>query len=432
VRYAAVILVVLALAGCGGSAGISGGGASVVPSTADAFVALDTRLKTNQWPAVAALLERFPVQDPLLSKLRTLKLGHEIDLVAVRGSLVVLTRSSHAQLSGFVSKKIGGWTAFAHDAATFDALGSNTTLASSSSYRQALKTLPSGALARAYAGPAAAQRLVTTMPGQIQVVVVPFGRRRRLPGAPRGGRPIATEQTVWTAAALVAGSHDVTLVAHARVLPPSNDVLATASYMQVPVPAYPARLVDEIPADALAVADFQVQQGEFELTDPAALPPALQTIVKQTPSFLNALDTTLGGETAIYVRPGNEVTLVTQPNDTKAASDQVAAVAPLFPGVKLHVTVFGGELVVSTSQRGLDAFRAAGARLATSPDFRQAGLPAATTGFVYGDLRSGSAAFGIIAPLFGLPVPAGPEHALLSYGTRKGSDATSILVLQTG
>lgn len=430
-RVAAAILVVFALAGCGGSSGVSDDGASIAPSTADAFVALDSHLNASQWPAVVALLDRFPVPDPVLAQLQTLKLGHEVDLVDVGGSLVVLTHGS-ATINGFVSKKIGGWTAFAHDTTAFASLGGSATLASSRSFKAAMATLPGSALARAYAGPGAARDLVTALPGQIQITPVPFGRRRRVPGTPPGGSPIANERTLWAAAAVVAGSHDVTLEAHARVLPPSNDALAVHSYMEVPVPAYPTRLVDEIPADALAVADFQVLQGEFELTDPTQLPASIQALVKREPTFLNTLDTVLGGETAIYVRAGNEVTLVTQPTDTKAAAEDVAAAAPLFPGVKLHATVFGGELVVSTSQRGLAAFRAPGAKLAASATFRRAGLPADTTGFVYGDLSDGGAAFGVIAPLFGLSGSKGPEKLLVSYGTRSGDDSTSVLRLQTG
>jgi hypothetical protein len=210
VRYAAVLLVVLALAGCGGSARVSAGGASIVPSTTDALFALDPQLNARQWPAVAALLERFPVQDPVLANLQTLSLGSEVDLVDVDGALVVLTRSSQAHIPGFVSKRIGGWTAFAHDASVFAALGGSATLAAASSYVQAMKTLPGNALARAYAGPVAARSLVISLPGQTQVVPVPFGRLRRVPGGPTGPA-IAVQRTVWAAAAIVAGSHAVTL-----------------------------------------------------------------------------------------------------------------------------------------------------------------------------------------------------------------------------
>jgi hypothetical protein len=429
-RYTAACLVVLALAGCGGSsAGVSGGAASIVPSTADAFFALDSHLNASQWPAVAALLERFPVQDPVLAKLQTLKLGREIDLVDVSGSLVILTRSS-AQLSGFVSKKIGGWTAFAHNSSTFASLGGNATLASSREFKQAMATIPAAALARAYAGPGAANRFHTGMPGQDQIVRVPFGRVRA--GGPAPSSPTAAEQTLWAAAAVVGGSHDVTLEAHLRVLPPSSDVLATATFMDVPLPEYPARLIDEIPADALVVADFRIGPSEFELDDAADLPAPLFALSQKSASFLNAVDTILSGETAIYVRPGNEITLVTQPSDTATAAAQVAALAPLFPGVHLHVSVLGGEIVVSTSKGGLDAFRGSGAKLASSADFRRMGLPPETTGFVYADLRKGSAALALIAPFFGLSVPAGPEQALLSYATRIGTQASSVLFLQTG
>lgn len=436
-RCGTLILVVLVLAGCGGSAGVSGGGASLVPPTTDAFVALDTHLSASQWPAIDALLQRFPVQDPVLAQLQTLKVGREVDLVALGNSLVVLTPSSNVRLQGFASKRVGGWTAFARDATTLDAIGGKaTTLASTRSYKNAIATLPGNALARAYAGPAAARHLLTLLPGQEQVVSVPFARRRTLPGR-RGGQraaAVATEQTVWAAAALVAHAHEVTLEAHARVQPPPASVLTLSNYMQIPVPPYPARLVDEIPADVLAVADFQIGTGELEATDPADLPAALRKLAVASPSLLNQLDTILGGETAIYARAGNELTLVTQPADTKAATDAVGAVAPLLHGTRLHVTVFGGELVVSTSQKGLAAFRGGGAKLSADAMFqkltRAARLPETTTGFVYADLRSGSAPFAAIAPLFGLSVPKAPERALLLYETRTGRNAGSVLFLQ--
>lgn len=424
-RVVAAIVVVVALAGCGGgSSGVSDGAASLLPATTDAFVAVDTHVNARQWPAVETLLRRFPVQDPVLAHLQTL--GGEVDIASAGKALVVLTRSSNVQPMGFVARRISGWTAFARTAATLASLGGHATLASSQSYKTAMATIPSHALARAYAGAAAARHLVTALPDRVQVLRVPFGRR-----GPGKEPLIGTERTVWAAAAVVAGSHSVTLEAHARILPPANVVLSGSVFMQVPEPEYEPRLIDEIPADAVAVADFQPAPSEFELTATPDLPAPVQALAKKSATFLNALDTTLGGETAIYVRPGKEVTLVTQPGDTRTAAEQVAALAPLFPGVTLHTTVFGGELVVSTSVQGLAVFRSAGAKLAADPTFRRARLPASTTGFIYGDLRAGSSGFAVIAPLFGLPVPTGPERALLVYGTRRGDGATSVLVLQT-
>ncbi len=431
-KVGALVLVVFVLAACGGStgSGVSGGAASIIPSTSNEFFAIDVHVNESQWPAVAALLDRFQVKDSVLAQLRTLKLGREVDLANVAGSLVVLARSS-GPIPGFASKKFGSWTAFARDAATFDSLGGKTTLVSTQSFKQAMATIPSHALARAYAGLGAADWFRTGLPGQFQVLRVPFGRVR---GGGRGGAPqspTAIEQTVWAAAAVVAGSHDVTLETHAHVVPPSNDVLATATFMDVPLPEYPARLIDEIPGDALAVADFKIGPSEFELADAADIPAPLLALSQKSASFLNAVDTIIGGETALYVRPGNEITLVTQPYDTTTAAGQVAALAPLFPGVKLHIGVLGGELVVSTSQGGLNAFRGNSAKLASTADFRQLGLPPETTGFVYADLRKGSSALALIAPFFGLRVPTGPEQALLSYATRVGTQAGSVLFLQT-
>jgi len=441
VRYAAVILVVLALAGCGSSSGVSAGGAWIVPSTADAFVAIDTHLNAGEWDAVEALLRRFPVQDPVLAKLRSLSLGQEVDLVALRGSLVVLTKSSDAKLgAGFVSKRITGWTAFAHDAATFVAFDSKTTLESAEAYKAAVARLPGTALARAYAGSAAAQQLLGALPGQEQVVPTNSRGRRIVPR--HVNRTVVPERYMWAAAAVVPSSHGLALETHALVLPPPDSILEISPLMQAPTQRYPTRLVDEIPADALAVADFNVSQGEFELADPASLPAPLRSAMASSPILLNQLDTILGGETAVYVRaakPAPEVTLVTQPSDTTAATqllDTAVQGVPALSGIHLHVAVLGGELVVSTTGQGIAAFRAGGTKLSGDATFkdaaREAALPASTTGFVYANLQNGTRGLGILAPLFGVPVPAAPEKAMLVFSNRVGKDASSVLFLLRG
>ena len=92
-----------------------------------------------------------------------------------------------------------------------------------------------------------------------------------------------------------------------------------------------------------------------------------------------------------------EITLVTQPADTAAAStalDQLVAELPLHEhalGGQAYRTTIGGQFVVSTTQQGLDAFRGGGAKLSADPSFlaakKQSGMGAETTGFIYANVK---------------------------------------------
>src|SRR5712691_5318143 len=98
----AIATVGLTAAGCGGmgSAGSSGlgGAASVAPSDAVGFVALDTNVSSSQWQTVDGLLKKFPSQGDLMTKLQQSfeqhtklnwttdvqpALGSELDLIAL-------------------------------------------------------------------------------------------------------------------------------------------------------------------------------------------------------------------------------------------------------------------------------------------------------------------------------------------------------------
>src|SRR6266478_3193819 len=64
----------LAVAACGGGSGAGssglGGAASVAPSNAVGFVALDTNVSSSQWQTVDGLLKKFPSQGDLMTKLQ--------------------------------------------------------------------------------------------------------------------------------------------------------------------------------------------------------------------------------------------------------------------------------------------------------------------------------------------------------------------------
>src|SRR5205807_1737426 len=101
----ATATVALTAAGCGGTGGAGssdlGGAASVAPSDAVGFVALDTNVSSGQWNAVDGLLKKFPSQGDLMTSLQQSlekhgkldwttdvrpALGNELDLVALPGT----------------------------------------------------------------------------------------------------------------------------------------------------------------------------------------------------------------------------------------------------------------------------------------------------------------------------------------------------------
>jgi len=467
---------VLTAAGCGGAGGAPGsgglgGGASVVPSNAVAFVSLDTDVSSGQWQAVDQLLQKLPAHDQLLSQLQQSfeqktglswnddvkpALGSELDVAVLPGAstgakpgLVVLTQPADAAKFGallqklqstagddLVSRRIGGWTAASDSAAALDAVQNATaTLASDNTYQDATAQLAGDSLARAYANGAEAEQLLGSLPGQSQVTATtPTIRRLRSSTTP-GVPAIAPQAFQWGAADVVAVSGGLKVEAFARSAAPVAAILQQSTYAQTPVQPYTAQLVNEIPAGALFVADFQVTPGELELADPAKLPKAIQELLTAVPQLSGQLDSILGGETAIYVRPSlpvPEVTLVTQPADTQAAVDALDSVVSALKGaaagaagplgalsdVQLYHALLGGELVVSTSQQGIADFRSDGQKLSADPAFtgalEAAGVPQQTTGFVYVNLGATLPLVQGIAALAGVTLPPAVQGADLS------------------
>ena len=458
---AAASAVGLALAGCGGmgSAGSSslGGAASLAPADAVAFVALDSNVSSAQWSAVDGLLRKFPAHDELLAKLRASfeqhsklswaddvkpALGSELDLIVLPGKepqLVGLTQGGdRAKLDALlqkldkriVSQQIGDWTAFSRSRAELDAVKNATTkLSDNNTYRAAVAKLAGDALVRAYANGTEAQQLLASLgKGTPSVASVPFS---------------------WASADLVASGDGVRVDAY------SHDGSKLGAAQRTPPAAYASSLVDEIPSGTLLVADFQVTPGEFQFSTSGALPTPLQKLLGASPTFLAQLDDVLGGETAVYVRPGlpiPEVTVVTQPNDVTQAEASLADIlktirqaagsaAGGFDLSKLPVfhKAEGGQLVISTSQQGIADFESAGPKLAADPSFKGAqqasGMPAQTTGFIYVNLSASLPLVRLIGPMLGLTLPAKQADlsalkTLSAFGTRSGEDATFTVFLE--
>jgi hypothetical protein len=462
----------LAAVGCGGGSSAAssdlGAAASVTPSNAIGFVALDTSITSAQWQAVDGLLKKFPAQGDLMTKLQQSfekrtqlnwttdvqpALGSELDLIALpsgsastKPQLVGLTQpADQAKLDallpkldkGVVSAQIGGWTAFSDSQAALDAVqGATAKLADNNTYRAATAKLSADALVRAYANGTEAQQLLDSLGSQAPSAstTVPFA---------------------WASADVVASSDGVRVNGYSRDGSVPN---VPAIRSPVPTAPYSSSLVDEIPSGAILVADFPVAPGQFEYGGASGPNNPLEKLFGTNAATLaSQLDAILGGETALYVRPGlpiPEVTLVTQPTDTAAATsalgDVIKALKQAATGastggfnlasIPIFHAVAGGQLVVSTSQQGIADFESAGPKLSSDPSFKAAqqasSMPAQTTGFLYVNLASALPLLETIGPFLGLNLPstlqtdAKPLRTLTAYGTRNGDEAGFTLFLQ--
>ena len=427
-------------AGCA-SAGASGpgsldGAAAIAPANAVAFVAASADLGSSNWHGLG---KRFLTQFQGLAP----AFGHEIDVAVLPGKEVVAFTQPQdaAKLAALATKHgaktraIHGWTAIAKTDATLDTVANATShLADNALFAEAMNRLPSGALVRAYANGQEAQQLIASIPGALQTTNAPAHVHYRLRTQnPTPRFKVATVNFRWAAADVTSTSDGLKVEAFAR----ANGLTAAGAprYIVHPAPPYVPALLDEIPAGALAVVDFQVTQGTFENLPQLPAPLAALFGVKNASALPLQLDTLLGGETAIYIRPSlpvPEVTLVTQPTDTASASSTLDALIAELPstsrlsGVKLYRTTLGGQFVVSTTQRGLDDFRGGGAKLSADPSFlaakKQSGMGAATTGFIYANVKD---ALPLLA-LAGIKLPAGLPSlgTFMAYGGQTSTESS--------
>lgn len=459
---AALAALAVLAAGCGGSgspaAQAVGGAASVVPSNAVAFVAVDTDASSAQWQTVNDLLAKFPAHDAWTTQLRQAfeqktklswtndvlpALGSELDLAVLPGTkpqLVGLTQPKDAAKldalvtklgHGLVTRTVGGWTAIADTGSALDALGSSPSLAQDNTYGEATAKLAGDALVKAYANGTEAQQLLATL------------------HAGSAGQQPASSPLQWAAADLVAESDGVKAEVFARTAAP------TAAQPQ-PTAPYAAQLPDEIPAGALLVADFQADPSALQGARTSNLPKPLAQLLQAHPNLLGEAAQVLGGESALYVSPGLPIpsaTLVTSPQDPAAAvralPDLVDALhqalgaaggkrLPLdLANLPLYHAVHGGQLVVSTSQQAIADFESGGgARLSADGTFQEArqasAMPAQTTGFVYANVKDALPLLQTLGPLAGFTVPTGlePLRTLTAYGTRSGDTASYTLFLE--
>jgi hypothetical protein len=417
-----------------------GAGAEVAPASTAAFVALDTNMDSSQWEALDGLLDKFPGYATVLGKLQQgfeqktglswandvkPALGPEVDVAVLptaagdKPDAVLLTQPDDpAKLDALlqklsssggpapVSAQVGGWSVIGDSQAAVDAVTNATAhLADDPTYQQATGRLEQDALVDAYANGAQGRQLLSAL----------------------GHADTGSGKLVWASADAVAASDGLTLDGFVH----RDGTVA---------PTYSSSLVDRIPADALAVVDFQAAPDASSAAPASGSP--LGAAVEKVAG-------TLGGETAVYVSPGSplpSLTLVTHPADPQAVlgalNDALSAVGSAAGGpsggfglgsilgaLTLSHAQVGTALVVSTSQQAVDVFTGDGPKLSADGTFQGAqqasGMPDETTGFVYADLKDAVPLVQGLAALAGAQSPlAGADLSALRTLTAFGSGAS--------
>jgi hypothetical protein len=102
--------------------------------------------------------------------------------------------------------------------------------------------------------------------------------------------------------------------------------------------------------------------------------------------------------------------------------------------------VIGGQLVASTSRKGLADFRSAGDKLSGDSGFKDAQkaseMPGATTGFLYVNAKDTLPVVQALGPLLGLRLPPALQgdlsalRTVTAYGTRAGAQQSFRVSLQ--
>jgi hypothetical protein len=469
---AAVILATALVAtGCGSSSASSSGtigdGAAVVPDDAAAFVAVNTDLSSGQWDQVQQLLAKFPGKDRALAMLKQSferssngvtwaevkkALGPEVDvavfLADTKPYVVGMTQPSDEQAFASLVKNgnaNGGklvvadykdWKIFSDTQAHLDAFekGSGGVLSGNSNYKDASGALPGDALAKAYASGA------KLLAGLKQVAPAASGQSGTID---------------WLAGDLSTHNDGLSLDFHAH----------TTGGTAAPAP-YEAKLPDEIPSGVLAYLSFtgaglETTQVKQALQRLSAIPQAAQIV-----QLVQALGPVFAHENALYVRQAAlipEVTLVAQPDSPAqgvAAVDRLVALlgarggtaltpkAVTIGGVRakqlqlgsvpLYYGAAGGKLVVSDSEAAFTELGGGGSKLSGDATFKDArtaaGMPSATNGFLYVDLKDSIPLLESLAELGSTKVPQQvidnlkPLRSALAWATSSGGHEGSATV----
>ncbi len=460
--------VLLAVTGCGGasssnasenaSAASVPSGATVTPASAPIFVSVNTDMSSGQWDAADKLLSKFPGREKLLTRIENAiqeeykldlqadvepALGKELDIVVLdflqdanvvgllqpadeakwKALVEKANASNDATESDIVYERVGAWTVFSDSQATIDLYKrrvSGEKLADNETFKSATANLPDEALAKAYVDGARA--------------VDAIGRQSDDPVCFKRAVEQSGSTIEWAVADLVAEDDGVRLEAQTQT-----------SGKSLQGEPQEAALLDQVPAGALVFVSFNGQtfKGDFLKNIQAGFGCGGGNVggvsqLKPVLDVLSQLGTVLGNENAFYVRAGAgipEVTLVTQPDDTDAA---IAAIdklvtqlggllgAPLVPhevqvgGTKakaidlgnfsIYYGANGKYVIVTDQQQAFSDLGASGPKLADDATYKEAvaaaGMPSATNGFLYLNLKDAVPFVESFARLAGQDIPS--------------------------
>jgi len=466
---AAASAVLLVAAGCGGSttskagAGIGGSGAELVTSNALAYASIDSDLSSSRWQQLDKLLDKFPIRDQLLTKLkdalaekdinyeRDVKpaLGSELDVAAVAGgageqpSYVAFTKPDSLlkakelvnKLAGgspTATREVDGWLVVAEKAAMIDAVlkGSGSSLADDSAFKDGFGSLPDDAVAKAYANGPQLSKLVTSV-------------------ATTAALDTSQPKLDWLAASLVPEDNGLQLGVDVKS-PNGSDFTGDP---------YSPKLISGVPADAIAFLSFHGNRAQNQLNRLRQNPMfagALAEIERELGMSLDSVYALFEHELAFYVRRGPglpEFSLVLEEPETAEALTTLdrlgARIAKLAHGrlgteqqggleVKTlnlgRVTVrwagFDGRVMITTSPTGIDDYRSSGDKLADDSAYKDAlsaaGASDKTLGQIYVNVGDLVELIKSYAGLSGDKLPPEvldnlkPLQSFVAYGSRDG------------
>jgi hypothetical protein len=418
------VLAVTALlaAGCGGTTGQPGSGASsIVPASAPAFIAIDSNAESSQWQTIDELASKFPDKQKGVDSIKQdlakegvdwakdvkPALGDEVDVVwldfANNGEdVVVLTQpKSRAKFKALVAKAgdkvfydtFKGWAVIAPTQKVIDrfeqeSAGAKRVLADDRSFSDSMRRLGNDAVLRAYVNGTFLMRLAREAGGpQVEPYIDKLGTLD------------------WIAARLGATSEGIGFDTIVHGTPGSLFKGSSSSG------ALTTKLLGTVPADALVYLSFHGARGMFDglQRNPALNTPQLRRLAQP----LEQLGRILQGENAIYARPGKnipEVTLVSTPESlgTPIVDRMVEKLAGTPPqamtlggtrvhamassGMGLYYADVNGKFVVSDQPQGIRAAAGSGKSLSDSSEFRQAkdasGMPDKTWSALYVNIHA--------------------------------------------
>lgn len=476
---AALLAASLALAGCGGES-ISGvRGASIVPASAAAFVAIDSDPDSTQWQQAEKLASRFPGSEDALGELEdSLRsdagldyeedvkpaLGPELDLVwldfANDGQNVVglmqpddpeVFRSAVARANAkdpseqLLFEELDGWMVMSDKQASIDAFkraveAGGPVLADDRSFGQAMDDYSSGAIVKAYvSGDVAMDELRSSVAAEDRDFVDKVGTLE------------------WLALALRTSDEGIRFDVTVRGTPGS--LLRSAKGTSTP--DFELTLPRELPGDVLAYVAFHGVAGT--LTDLEDNPALRGPELAKVRSILRQAGVLLEGEGALYVRPSGgdvpEITLVTRPRagtDGALTLDRILEEVELVDqvesaeiagtharrlsidgGLELDYANVGDKLVVTTATAGIEGVVEPTSALEHADTFKDAvdasGLPDNVQSFLYLDIRGG---LDLVEKLAGAPVPASvaenvkPLRSAVEYAASRPSEVQVTLFVR--